>query len=202
LLRVVSRMNRETFLNELNRSIRKLPEHERKEIEQDFIEHFEFAMADGKQEEEIAQALGSPQQIGKELRATYHLEQVESKKSITSILHATWATIGLGFFNLVIVLGPFIALLAIILSGWVVGGAFILSPILVLISSFFFFILFFFFVPFCSFFLFCFVFFIFICIYYVTGLLKYCFFKFFILKIKFKKRGTPSSPGPICLLFS
>ena len=183
-------MNRETFLNELNRSIRKLPEHERKEIEQDFIEHFEFAMADGKQGEEVAQARGSPQLIGKELRATYHLEQVESKKSITSILHATWATIGLGFFNLVIVLGPFIALLAIILSGWVVGGAFILSPILVLINALFFINTSLLYETFVSIFLLGLGIFIIIGMYYVTRIMTRWFVKYLHFNIKFIKRGA------------
>ena len=61
-------------------------------------------------EEQIAGALGSPSQIAKEILATYHLEKVENTASAGNIMRAAWAVIGLGFFNLVIVLGPFIAL--------------------------------------------------------------------------------------------
>src|SRR5699024_12447124 len=98
-------MNKETFLKELNHAIRKLPEKERQEIEQDFVEHFEFGLAEGKKEEEMAKELGPPQQIGKELRRRYHLDQVKSKKSFTNILRPPGPAVGIGFLNLVIVLG-------------------------------------------------------------------------------------------------
>lgn len=183
-------MNKETFLKELNHAIRKLPENERQEIEQDFVEHFEFGLAEGKQEEEIAKALGSPQQIGKELRMTYHLEQVESKKSVTNILRATWAAVGIGFFNLVIVLGPFIAFLAIILSGWIIGAAFILSPILVIINTLFFIDYYFWYESFVSIFLLGFGIFIIIGMYYLTKVIAKWFVKYLHFNIKFIKRGA------------
>ena len=50
-------------------------------------------------------------------------------------MRAVWAVIGLGFFNLVIVLGPFIALIGIVFSGWALSLGFILSPIGVLMNA-------------------------------------------------------------------
>lgn len=123
-------MNKEQFLSQLNKSLQRLPASEREDILQDFQEHFEIGISTGKTEEEIAKGLGSPQQIAKEMIVTYRLEQVEETSSTGNILRAVWAVIGLGFFNLVIVLGPFLVLAGIILSGWLMGISFAAAPLL------------------------------------------------------------------------
>jgi uncharacterized membrane protein len=61
--------------------------------------------------------------------ASYHLEKVETAASIVNILSATYAVIGLGFFNLVFVAGLFIALAAILVVGWLTGTGLIISPL-------------------------------------------------------------------------
>lgn len=127
-------MTKEQFLTKLESVLNKLPLDERQDILQDFEEHFAFGKEEGKTEEEISASLGSPQQIGKELLANYHIEKVEAAASTGNIFRAVWAVIGLGFFNLVIVLGPFIALVAILAAGWVAGVTFTLAPILELIN--------------------------------------------------------------------
>src|SRR5699024_377336 len=50
-------------------------------------------------------------------------------------LFRSWAVIGLGFFNLVIVLGPFLGLAGVILGGWIASVVFTLSPLLVLVNT-------------------------------------------------------------------
>lgn len=127
-------MNKEQFLNHLHGALKRLPSSEREEILQDFREHFEIGISEGKTEEEIAKGLGTPQQIAKEMVATFHLEQVQETATTGNVLRAVWAVIGLGFFNLVIVLGPFIALLGIVFSGWAAGVACLLNPILYLVN--------------------------------------------------------------------
>ena len=122
-------MNKETFLKQLDSSLTKFPQDERQDIIQDYEEYFAIGLEEGKTEEQIAAALGSPSQIAKELIATYHLEKVEKTASAGNIMRAVWAVIGLGFFNFVIVLGPFIALVGIVFAGWAVSLGFILSPI-------------------------------------------------------------------------
>jgi uncharacterized membrane protein len=127
-------MNKEQFLAKMNDALKRLPSTEREDILQDFREHFEVGLSEGKKEEEIARGLGSPQQIAKEMVASYRLEQVEESASTGNVLRAVWAVIGLGFFNLVIVLGPFVALAGIVFSGWAAGLGFILTPILYLLN--------------------------------------------------------------------
>ncbi|MGP4039996.1 HAAS signaling domain-containing protein [Gracilibacillus sp. D59] len=127
-------MNKKDFLSNLDKRLQKLTKEERQDILQDFSEHFEVGKAEGKTEEEIAHSLGSPSQIEKELLASYYVEKVESTSSAGNVLKAVWAVIGLSFFNLIIVLGPFIALVSLIVAGWISGGAFLLSPILFLVN--------------------------------------------------------------------
>ena len=91
-------------------------------------------MEEGKSEQEISKSLGNPKQISKELMASYHLGQVEQTTSAGNVMRAVWAVIGLGFFNLVIVLGPFIALIGVVIAGWVSAIAFILAPFGVLFN--------------------------------------------------------------------
>ncbi|MBT2604237.1 DUF1700 domain-containing protein [Peribacillus frigoritolerans] len=122
-------MNKEQFLKQLNASLTRLSLEEREDILQDYEEYFEIGMEEGKSEQEISKSLGNPKQISKELMATYHLGQVEQTTSAGNVMRAVWAVIGLGFFNLVIVLGPFIALIGVVIAGWVSAIAFILSPL-------------------------------------------------------------------------
>ncbi len=127
-------MNKKQFLSNLESSLKKLPSNERQDILQDFEEHFTIGLQEGKTEEQIAEQLGSPHQIAKDMAAAYHLEKVEGTATIGNVLRAVWATIGLGFFNLVIVLGPFIALVAVILAGWISGIGLITSPLMILVN--------------------------------------------------------------------
>jgi uncharacterized membrane protein len=127
-------MNKNEFLNKLDKSLNNLPYEERKDIIEDFQEHFEIGKTENKSDKEIVSALGSPNQIAKEILANYYLEKIEKTSSTKNIFSAIWAVIGLGFFNLVIVAGPLIAIAAIILSGWIAGGAFTISPLLFLIN--------------------------------------------------------------------
>ena len=128
-------MNKPQFLEALDSALRPLSSAERLDILRDFEEHFNIGFEEGKSEEEIADALGSPQKIAKELLASYHIEKVETTATTGNVLRAVWAVIGLGFFNLIIVLGPFMALLGVIFAGWIVSITFIASPLLVVIGS-------------------------------------------------------------------
>lgn len=128
-------MNKREFLNELHANLKGISSGECEDILQDFEEHFSLGLEEGKTEEQIAVALGSPKQIAKEMLASYHLEKVESTATTGNIFRAVWAVVGLGFFNLVIVLGPFVALVGILFAGWVTGSVFIISPLLVLFDA-------------------------------------------------------------------
>lgn len=119
------------FLKKLENAIHPLTSDEREEILQDYKEHFAAGKEEGNTEEAIADALGSPEKLGKEILATYHVSVATSKTTTGNVLRAVWAGVGLGFFNLVIVLGPFLAIAGIVFGGWATAIALSLSPLLI-----------------------------------------------------------------------
>lgn len=128
-------MTKEQFLKQLDTALKSLPTEERQDILRDYQEHFTIGIEEGKTEEKISVSLGSPKQLAKELLATYHLEKVETTATTGNILRAMYAVVGLGFFNLVFVLGLFVALAGVLVAGWVAGTAFIISPLIVVIDT-------------------------------------------------------------------
>lgn len=128
-------MTKDQFLKELHSSLKRLSSAERQDILHDYEEHFAIGLEAGKTEEQIAASLGSPNQIAKELLAEFHLEKAEATATTANIIRAVWAAIGLGFFNLVIVLGPFIGLVGVIFAGWAASIGFICTPLLVLANA-------------------------------------------------------------------
>ncbi|CAM3256355.1 DUF1700 domain-containing protein [Paenibacillus lupini] len=128
-------MNKHIFLQQLEHELKGIPAVERADVIHDYEEHFMFAIEAGKSEEEIASALGSPSQIAKELLANYHVKRATVSTSAGSIIRATWAVIGLSFFNLVIVLGPAVGVAGVIVAGWASALALVLSPLLVIVNA-------------------------------------------------------------------
>lgn len=129
-------MSKEQFLMKLEASLKRICKEERQDILQDYEEYFAIGMEQGKSEQEISASLGNTKQIAKELLASYHLDKVERTTSAGNIFRAVWAVIGLGFFNILIVLAPFCVLLGVAVSGWAVSLAFILSPLGVVVNLF------------------------------------------------------------------
>lgn len=125
-------MTEKQFMEQLYANLKQVSAEERKDMLQDYEEHFAMGKAEGKTEESIAEALGSPEKIAKELLAIYHLEKAEADATAGNVLRAVWAGIGLGFFNLIIVLAPFMVLVSVVISGWVIGATFILMPLVAL----------------------------------------------------------------------
>jgi uncharacterized membrane protein len=99
----------------------------------DYAEHFSIGKSEGRSEEDLCRALGSPEDVAKEIRATYLVKKAEQACSAGNIWHAVTATLGLGLFNLAVVLIPFI-LLIVLLTIIFVAGVFlvIVGPILLL----------------------------------------------------------------------
>ncbi|MBB6453814.1 putative membrane protein [Salirhabdus euzebyi] len=130
-------MNKQLFLKELERQLAKVPEYDRKEMIYDFEEHFELGEAEGKTEEEIVKDLGSPRVIAKDLLIDYRVTQAETDKSVKNISQAVIATIGLSFFNLIIMLGPIVAIIGVYVGLSAAAIALTLSPFAWIVSLFF-----------------------------------------------------------------
>ena len=133
-------MNRNEFLNILERSLGNISQSDKIDILYDYKEHFNVGMSDGKSEEEICNSLGDPGMIAKQYRVDHIVKQADENRTAGNILRALFAALSLGFFNLIIILPVFFTLLGVLLGlygasiGISVGGIFgfiavILQPI-------------------------------------------------------------------------
>lgn len=104
------KMSKSDFLKELSSLLSNLPSDERQEILFDYEEHFSIGTEEGKTEEEIISSLGTPKAIAKQYTANYIVNQAEVNPSPSNMVRAIFATLALGFFNLVFVLGPFLGI--------------------------------------------------------------------------------------------
>lgn len=127
-------MNRKQFLNELERLLSSLPKEEREDILTDYNEYFANGLTEGKSEEEIVEKLGSPIIIAKELGVNSGLDLSDNTTKNSSSFGSIVATIALGFFNLVFILGPAIGLIGVLFGGWVAGICLTAAPLLQVLS--------------------------------------------------------------------
>jgi uncharacterized membrane protein len=115
-------MNEQEFIRVLkNRLEGTLPEDELDDIVSDYSEHFTIGKANGRTEEELWRSLGSPEDVAREIRVMHLVKKAEDVRSCKNIFHAVIATLGLGLFNLVFVLVPFILLVVMLLVVFIIG---------------------------------------------------------------------------------
>ncbi len=117
-------MTRETYMRELDRLLSSVPPSVRTEWLFDYDMHFRMAGERGITEEQAAMELGDPRAIAGELLLNYRVHQAEDRSNVANVTRAVMATVGLGFFNLIFILGPFIALMGVLLALWAVAMAF------------------------------------------------------------------------------
>jgi uncharacterized membrane protein len=138
-------MTREQFLASLKSALGGMTDTEKREILYDYAEHFRMGAADGKSEEQIAQALGNPRLLGRSYRIDSLLDEPKGGGGVKagSVVRAVFVSASLGFFNLVFVLGPFLGLVGVMIGLWaaavtlpLVGLAVALAPILTVIAPF------------------------------------------------------------------
>ena len=107
-------MNKKEFLGDLSKYLRGIPREDEQDILNDFEEHFEMGKKEGRSEEDLAKSLGDPKVLANQLRASIMVAQAEKETTAGNITRAVFASLGLGFFNLIFVLGPFIGILGIL----------------------------------------------------------------------------------------
>ena len=121
-------MSRDEFLKTLRKELTGIPKEEIEDILYDYKEHFDIGIHKGKTEEQIAKELGNPKSIAKSYKASIKITEAEKNPNATNLFKAILAAMALGFFNLVVVLAPFIVLVALLFSlyaisvGFIIGG--------------------------------------------------------------------------------
>lgn len=89
------------FLKQMHLFLRGMPEDEINDILYDYEEHFALGVQDGRSEDEIAESLGDPKSIAKQLRAEYMLKVAKASPNLRNMSNAVLATIGLSFFRVI-----------------------------------------------------------------------------------------------------
>jgi len=132
----VTIMTREMYMQELDRLLSAVPQPVRTEWLFDYDMHFRMAAERGMTEEQAAMELGDPRAIAGELLLNYRVHQAEDRSNVVSVSRAVFATVGLGFFNLIFVLGPFVALMAGLLALWGVSVAFFGAAVAAVVEAY------------------------------------------------------------------
>ncbi len=135
LLKEVITLNKKEFLNVLKKGLSGLEKEERKDILLDYEIHFAEGIKQGKSEELICEDLGSPKEIGKLYKANILIDEADKNVSTDNILKAIMASIGLGIFNIVLVLGPFLGLLGVVIAIFATSIALVTSGVVIFIDS-------------------------------------------------------------------
>ncbi|MDD3837564.1 MAG: DUF1700 domain-containing protein [Phenylobacterium sp.] len=123
-------MTRQDFLARLREGLRGLPAQTIDDIVADYEAHFVEGEAAGRSEADVAQALGDPDRLARELRAEAGLRLWEEQKNPSAAVGAVFAVIGLGALDLLIVLpvligvaGALFGIAMAVVAVFVAGGA-------------------------------------------------------------------------------
>lgn len=129
-------MSRNQYLDKLNKSLGKMPLEEKNDILYDYKEHFNIGLEAGKSEEDIIKSLGDPNQIAKLHKADYFIKKAGESHTVRNISKAIFAAFGLGFLNIVFMLGPFLAICGLYLGVLASACLLIIGGILTILSIF------------------------------------------------------------------
>ncbi len=122
-------MTRIEFLDRLGKGLAGLPPSTLKEIMGDYDAHFKDAAAAGRSEGEVAEALGDPDRLARELKAEAGLKTWETAKTPSSAVTAIFAILGLGALDIFVLLpilggvaGTLIGIFAASIGTFITGG--------------------------------------------------------------------------------
>lgn len=133
-------MNKREYLYQLEKYLQGFPEDEVRDILSDYEEHFHIGISKGKTEEEISKELGKPEDIARTYKGSYidnnsNIENYNSNTSTNDNTRKLLLALLLLFFNLIIVLGPYLAIAGLLLGVYGIGIAFVIGGFIALIGS-------------------------------------------------------------------
>jgi uncharacterized membrane protein len=129
-------MDRKEFLAQLKNELREYDQSQVNELVSDYESHFSEGISEHRLEKEIAEKLGDPKLIAREYKTALLVKKAEDHTTTTNVLRALLAFVGLGFFNLVFVFGPFIGAIAILFSLLMTGVAVVVSGFAGMVAAF------------------------------------------------------------------
>ncbi|GGC28463.1 hypothetical protein GCM10011371_15010 [Novosphingobium marinum] len=125
-------MKRDEFLKRLRHGLKGLPPEAIEDIVADYAAHFEAAADEGRSEEEVAEALGDPARLARELKLEAGFRRWEDVRSPSSAWTAIVALLGLGALDILVLLPIILPALGVVIGLYLamffvfVAGGFIL----------------------------------------------------------------------------
>jgi len=97
-------MTRADFLTRLKRGLVGMPTSAAADILNDYEAHFDDGAEAGRSEAEVAQALGDPERLARELKAEAGIQRWRQEQNPSAAAGAVFAVLGLGAIDLIILL--------------------------------------------------------------------------------------------------
>ncbi|MCI1857758.1 MAG: DUF1700 domain-containing protein [Sporolactobacillus sp.] len=121
-------MDKNEFLRQLDRLLHQIPTRDRREILHDLDEHFTIGFNAGKTDQEIINELGDPHAIAEEALTDYRATDSNQPPPEENLTRQILVGTGMFFFNLIVVLGPFVGIISAYIGLCVVPAVFIITP--------------------------------------------------------------------------
>lgn len=121
-------MNKQEYIHQLKKELQGLMQSDIDDIIRDQEEYFREAASSGRDEASVIHSLGPPAALAKELKAEYQIKVAANESKIPAkikgIFKAILALCVLAPFNLIFILGPFLAVCGFLFAFWVVDAVF------------------------------------------------------------------------------
>ncbi|HKL12895.1 MAG TPA: DUF1700 domain-containing protein [Halanaerobiales bacterium] len=129
-------MNKDVFLSRLESFLGdEITSEEKKDILNDYKNHFSMNLDNGKSEKEISRSLGDPKSIAKRVKASVIINRAEDNTSSGKIFRAILAIFRLSFSNLVFILGPYLGVVVGFFALFVTGISLSFAGIVLFLSG-------------------------------------------------------------------
>ena len=118
-------MKRQEFIKNLKSELFGIPMVDIEDIIRDQEEMINDALKAGRTEDSIIQSFGDPKELARNLKAEIKIEKAGDEKKLSKQVRGVFGAVGallvLAPFNLIFVLGPFLAVLGVTFAGWTVA---------------------------------------------------------------------------------
>lgn len=116
-------MTRHEFIRRLRSGLRGMPPEDLADVVSDYEAHFDAAAAEGRTEAEVAEALGNPSRLARELRLEAGIRNWQSDRTPSSAWSAVLAFMGLATLDILILMPIVLPLIGIVIAFYVVAVA-------------------------------------------------------------------------------
>jgi uncharacterized membrane protein len=128
-------MTRQTFMNRLRNGLAGLPAKTIDEIAADYESHFADGAAAGRSEAEVADALGDPDRLARELRAEAGLKRWETERNPSAAASAVFAVLGLGAIDVLVLLPILLPMAGVLLAFFIIAAVLVTAGAMCMVAG-------------------------------------------------------------------